>query len=156
MLTWDYICNRISSIIIAYMQLWYLIFGYINWLAYLFSVSHIEFERQLTSTPTLDRNDDIMPFFVDTGCTRIVLVTISCARQNDIYSKGTLYLYYLINGCTTRYNIWGDRRSQSKCCFHACLTVTGISRTATQHEVVIKWKHFPGYWPFVSPVNSPH
>ena len=29
------------------------------------------------------------------------------------------------------------------------------------HDGVIKWKHFPGYWPFVrgihrSPVNSPH
>ena len=29
------------------------------------------------------------------------------------------------------------------------------------HDDVIKWKHFPGYWPFVrgihrSPVNSPH
>ena len=32
---------------------------------------------------------------------------------------------------------------------------------ATQHDDVIKWKHFPRYWPFVrgihqSPVNSPH
>ena len=31
----------------------------------------------------------------------------------------------------------------------------------TRHEDVIKWKHFPRYWPFVrginrSPVNSPH
>ena len=31
----------------------------------------------------------------------------------------------------------------------------------TQHDDVIKWKHFPRYWPFVrgihrSPVNSPH
>ena len=30
-----------------------------------------------------------------------------------------------------------------------------------QHDDVIKWKHFPHYWPFVggihrSPVNSPH
>ena len=22
--------------------------------------------------------------------------------------------------------------------------------------MIIKWKHFPRYWPFVSPVNSPH
>ena len=34
----------------------------------------------------------------------------------------------------------------------------GVSRT---HDDVIKWKHFPRYWPFVwgihrSPVNSPH
>ena len=32
---------------------------------------------------------------------------------------------------------------------------------ATTHDDVIKWKHFPRYWPFVrgihqSPVNSPH
>ena len=31
----------------------------------------------------------------------------------------------------------------------------------TIHDHVIKWKHFPRYWPFVrvmhwSPVNSPH
>ena len=24
------------------------------------------------------------------------------------------------------------------------------------HDDVIKWKHFPRYWPFCSPVNSPH
>ena len=33
--------------------------------------------------------------------------------------------------------------------------------TITQHDDVIKWKHFPRHWPFVrgihrSPVNSPH
>ena len=38
-----------------------------------------------------------------------------------------------------------------KFCFAACL----------KHDNVIKWKHFPRYWPFVwgihrSPVNSPH
>ena len=32
---------------------------------------------------------------------------------------------------------------------------------ATNYDDVIKWKHFPRYWPFVrgirrSPVNSPH
>ena len=35
------------------------------------------------------------------------------------------------------------------------------SYCGTWHNDVIKWKHFPGYWPFVwgihrSPVNSPH
>ena len=35
------------------------------------------------------------------------------------------------------------------------------SRWVTYHDDVIKWKHFPRYWPFVwgihrSPVNSPH
>ena len=36
-----------------------------------------------------------------------------------------------------------------------------IIAVLTQHNDVIKWKHFPRYWPFVrgihrSPVNSPH
>ena len=35
------------------------------------------------------------------------------------------------------------------------------SKARTLHDDVIKWKHFPRYWPFVreihrSPVNSPH
>ena len=35
------------------------------------------------------------------------------------------------------------------------------SHDSTRHDDVIKWKHFPRYWPFVrgiyrSPVNSPH
>ena len=37
----------------------------------------------------------------------------------------------------------------------------GYSQNACVHDDVIKWKHFPRYWPFVrrihrSPVNSPH
>ena len=40
---------------------------------------------------------------------------------------------------------------------HCCWWLQGISN----HDDVIKWKHFPRYWPFVrgihrSPVNSPH
>ena len=36
-----------------------------------------------------------------------------------------------------------------------------IGKISTSHDDVIKWKHFPRYWPFVwgihrSPVNSPH
>ena len=46
------------------------------------------------------------------------------------------------------------------------VTTLGFQRdhgfsTTTNHDEVIKWKHFPRYWPFVrgihrSPVNSPH
>ena len=37
----------------------------------------------------------------------------------------------------------------------------GHQRTWDEHDDVMKWKHFPRYWPFVrgihrSPVNSPH
>ena len=38
---------------------------------------------------------------------------------------------------------------------------TFLDQTGSCHDDVIKWKHFPRYWPFVrgnhrSPVNSPH
>ena len=41
-----------------------------------------------------------------------------------------------------------------------CL-VWGMCNSLDSHDDVIKWKHFPRYWPFVrgihrSPVNSPH
>ena len=40
-------------------------------------------------------------------------------------------------------------------------SILGCRRIRSQHDDVIKWKHFPRYWPFVrrihrSPVNSPH
>ena len=41
------------------------------------------------------------------------------------------------------------------------VTLSSISHCRFWHDDVIKWKHFPRYWPFVrgihrSPVNSPH
>ena len=41
------------------------------------------------------------------------------------------------------------------------LCIWSMLKTPTLHDDVIKWKHFPRYWPFVrgihrSPVNSPH
>ena len=48
-------------------------------------------------------------------------------------------------------------------CIHRWIIIMQISLSATHsfHDDVIKWKHFPRYWPFVrgihrSPVNSPH
>ena len=43
---------------------------------------------------------------------------------------------------------------------NANLVMQGV-RASEAHDEVIKWKHFPRYWPFVpgihrSPVNSPH
>ena len=40
-------------------------------------------------------------------------------------------------------------------------TYMSVYRPCIHHDDVIKWKHFPRYWPFVrgihrSPVNSPH
>ena len=42
-----------------------------------------------------------------------------------------------------------------------CVVTWQISSRVWCHDDVIKWKHFPRYWPFVrgihrSPVNSPH
>ena len=45
-----------------------------------------------------------------------------------------------------------------------CMYITCVNKTKATlwvHDDVIKWKHFPRYWPFVrgihrSPVNSPH
>ena len=42
-----------------------------------------------------------------------------------------------------------------------CLQMPQIESASPEHEEVIKWKHFPRYWPFLwgihrSPVNSPH
>ena len=42
-----------------------------------------------------------------------------------------------------------------------CTLVDGSKQIHWSHDDVIKWKHFPRYWPFVrgihrSPVNSPH
>ena len=41
------------------------------------------------------------------------------------------------------------------------ITYMALCKTGQIHDDVIKWKHFPLYWPFVwvihqSPVNSPH
>ena len=44
---------------------------------------------------------------------------------------------------------------------HCWLIISELLRHSSEHDDVIKWKHFPYYWPFVlgihrSPVNSPH
>ena len=46
-------------------------------------------------------------------------------------------------------------------CVVVCLCLVQSAPCCQRHEDVIKWKHFPIYWPFVrgihySPVNSPH
>ena len=55
------------------------------------------------------------------------------------------------------------RRPLSELCFTVCKqSSTLCTRTLKEcHDDVIKWKHFPRYWPFVrgihrSSVNSPH
>ena len=45
--------------------------------------------------------------------------------------------------------------------WQCCLSLTQFGPAKPFHDDVIKWKHFPRYWPFVrgihwSPVNSLH
>ena len=61
---------------------------------------------------------------------------------------GVTYPYYEMVDCT---NQRATRLLHSLCDLYTEIT----------HDDVIKWKHFPCYWPFVrgihrSPVNSPH
>ena len=70
----------------------------------------------------------------------------------------------------TRYNICEITDRQIKFKTKLCLLLSRVSQAPTcclvsqtgwGHDDVIKWKHFPRYWPFVreihrSPVNSPH
>ena len=56
------------------------------------------------------------------------------------------------------YPLW-THRAHTTPRLSGCLCASGGK--ASQHHDVIKWKHFPRYWPFVrgihwSPVNSPH
>ena len=50
---------------------------------------------------------------------------------------------------------------QELCDQHEVQVTLVIDECIENHDDVIKWKHFPRYWPFVrgihrSPVNSPH
>ena len=56
-----------------------------------------------------------------------------------------------------------DIRYRTRCAWPCCIYNEWIwtQHAAPEHDDVIKWKHFPRYWPFVrgihrSPVNSPH
>ena len=57
---------------------------------------------------------------------------------------------------------WASQaRQQMECVLSQRLDYWASSQKLELHDDVIKWKHFPRYWPFVrgihrSPVNSPH
>ena len=58
-------------------------------------------------------------------------------------------------------NISGMTKIQHISKYTMCQTDSSIAGRRDYHDDVIKWKHFPRYWPFVrgihrSPVNSPH
>ena len=56
--------------------------------------------------------------------------------------------------------VWMDSSSHSSIMLHMWNEMLSL-RPLLQHDDVMKWKHFPRYWPFVCgihqfPVNSPH
>ena len=87
----------------------------------------------------------------------MVTLTLFCMHSN-VHAKKTSA------GYIQKY--WSD--SLTVKVFHHCkrslyqLANSGIDNEASSvHDDVMKWKHFPCYWPFVrgihrSPVNSPH
>ena len=64
--------------------------------------------------------------------------------------------------CNPAYTFQRHRNNDPKvCCPTREYNVDSITTSTQYHDDVIKWKHFPRYWPFVrgihrSPVNSPH
>ena len=71
-----------------------------------------------------------------------------CLQQ--LYMKSIWNFYICLSEQRHWYSIWPEWLStRAWCVWHG------------MHDDVIKWKHFPRYWPFVrgihrSPVNSPH
>ena len=73
-------------------------------------------------------------------------------------TKGSFFIFMIVANeafsmkALQRHRIWSSFIQSTACCLHT---------VPNTHYDVIKWKHFPRYWPFVrgihrSPVNSPH
>ena len=89
------------------------------------------------------------------GCTRSYHVTNSCAVNDDNFVKMTSHFRFNEFLCC--------RTSQMNDADLVGFRLPGININQEWqfHDDVIKWKHFPRYWPFVmgihrSPVNSSH
>ena len=79
------------------------------------------------------------------------------------YQQLLLIIYkfiHILQGCFLTWLFQCQRRSANN--HHTCYTPIYAAWCSTKltnayHDDVIKWKHFPRYWPFVGgPVNSPH
>ena len=73
--------------------------------------------------------------------------TVSTMTDDDLVTQGARLQNHSIDIVPSKYAASAPRGL----IFHVVVT----------HDDVTKWKHFPGYWPFVrgthwSPVNSPH
>ena len=86
----------------------------------------------------------------------IVTSILSMATKSvslDLYSK---HVHIIISE-----NRINTGHSANLCQHYQVIFDTQLSIRWNWHDDVIKWKHFPRYWPFVrgihrSPVNSPH
>ena len=63
--------------------------------------------------------------------------------------------------CWMKCYTWFPRNFSDYQCFHTAFMGCAVLLKMGNHDDIIKWKHFPRYWPFVqgihwSPVNSPH
>ena len=123
-----------------------------------------------------DMNDMIAMIFVAQLCVSIILFAFHGWNMSSDLLDRDLFTVRLTDGrvrmnmchcrlCQKRWiKIWLLRPEQkipddiSKCIFLNQFIMLGIK---IQHDDVIKWKHFPRYWPFVWgihrwPVNSPN
>ena len=90
------------------------------------------------------------------GCYQLVTVTTKVPAPRGRRSVIThIYMYMVQEKCSEK--IW------QMFFFNTCdqFVTWGYSQHELLHDDVIKWKHFPRYWPFVrgilrSPVKSPH
>ena len=94
------------------------------------------------------------------GCTYVNMVVADALAPNRRQATSSHHAYSTITGAisiTPRDTVISLQPLNKRC--------SKIGRHVTNplvsHDDVIKWKHFPRYWPFVwgihrSPVNSPH
>ena len=86
-----------------------------------------------------------------TNCMRIIITIGNAQNQGSLLLVKTIGLYHEIVMGKCKFTL--EERFESGHYF--------VSGEVAIHDDVIKWKHFPRYWPFVrgihrSPVNSPH
>ena len=78
---------------------------------------------------------------------------LSVTQNNDFYS-------WVNKSCVDKFVQWYNNGSNGHL-FYVGVDLMMRRSMLPIHDDVIKWKHFPRYWPFVrgihrSPVNSPH
>ena len=91
-------------------------------------------------------------------CSRIVNWTLRITLQWDINQNTRLFIHENASEnvvCEMTANLSSGRW------VNVDSTMEISEQSKPKHDDVIKWKHFPRYWPFVrgihrSPVNSPH